>query len=334
MPLMGMENIVPLPKNLRKALVHPDVMSKADGDSDGDTFGVQDDPEIVDMTREYHIDFEVAHKVTKTKAKGELNRTALIALAIRGYRDANLVGALTMMMHQFLWITPDQERAEMAGLLAKMAPMTIKNDVMIDGVPFYTAATRFIAKWAAEKAAAKEAGTPLPTAQWREMQKQAKECKSPRELAEMHITEPMCLMDRCWNWMADEVSLWHKETEPEPLDLVKASVIAYIANPGLVIGNDDVKQFKVARNTWAVYWAEWHAAGEPATDHGPIYDIVEALGERASVAAKIKALEWVPSKEGVTGIAFKLCFLGRTCEDVFGFHPDVQAWLDRKLGIA
>ena len=128
-PAMGMENIIPLPKNLRKALVHPDIMDSADGDSDGDTFNVQDDPEIVDMMREHHIEFEVEHKVEKVKAKGEISRTALIALSIRGYRDANLVGQLTMLMHQFLWITPDHKRAQMAGLLAKMAPMTLKNDV-------------------------------------------------------------------------------------------------------------------------------------------------------------------------------------------------------------
>ncbi len=165
------------------------------------------------------------------------------------------------------------------------------------------------------------------------MQKQAQLCKSPRELAQLRIETPICLMDYCWNWMADETGLWHAETEPAPLDLVKAATIAYLAHPGLVINNDDVKQFKVARNTWAVYWAEWHAAGKPDRDHGPIYDIVEKLGQRSSIGARIKALEWVPSKEDVTGIAFKMCFLGNTCEDVFGFHPDVQAWIDRKLGI-
>jgi hypothetical protein len=324
-PIVSTDNISWLPRKLRNGLVHPDVMDAAQGDSDGDLVLAIDDPEILDMFRKYLRDFHAGDKTDKAKSKRPISRTGTIKDAIDGYTNGALIGPLTMLMHQFLCLENDPDRAADAGNLAQDAPTLSKWDKSIDGIPLDEYMRRMLMSWSAEKEARAKAGMPVAPIQWREMQQAASTLDSPRELRTLVIEHPATLLDRCWNWMCDEVGLWDDATRPPPLNLVAVARLAYAAHPDVLITNEATVEVNEIKAAWGEYWADWFQSGQPERNHGPLYDAIEDMGKGASVAALIKLMEWIPANSD--GAALKFCAIGMRWEEVLGLHPDVADWI-------
>jgi len=319
-PIVSVDNISWVNRKLRNGLVHPSIMDRAQGDSDGDLILSIDDDEIVQMFKDYLQDFHAGVKPDKCKSARPITRDGTVEDAIRGYEDGALVGPLTMLMHEYLCMEGDAERAAEAGMMAQAAPMTIKWDITVHGQSFQDRAKALIMARQIEK---KEAGITGP--QWREMQRKANDVDSPRELRHLSIENPQTLIDRCWNWMVDEVAKWDDATRPDPLSLPAVARLAYTAHPDLLITNEASQEANEIKQTWGEYWSEWFKAEQPERDHSPIYRQIEEMGKEASIAALVKLLEWVPRNS--TGAAVKFCAVGKRWEQVLGYHTEVVEWI-------
>jgi len=324
-PIVSCDNISWMPRKLRNGMVHPSVMDAAQGDSDGDLILTIDDPELVDMFRKHLRDFHAGDKTDKTKSKRPISRTGTIKDAIDGYANGALVGPMTMLMHQFLCLEDDPERAAEAGNMAQDAPTLQKWDKSINGVPMQEYMKRFLMSWAAEKDARAKMGMPVAPIQWRDKQAEARKLDSPRDLRHLVIENPTTLIDRCWNWMCDEVGLWDDATRPAPLNLVAVARLAYAAHPDVLITNEATLEANEIKAVWGEYWAKWFEDGQPERDHSALYDTIEEMGSRASIAALIKLLEWIPANSD--GAAVKFCAMGYRWEEVLGLDPTVIAYV-------
>jgi hypothetical protein len=316
MPLTSDANVVPFSKALKNGLVHPDAMARMDGDSDGDRIVVIDDAEIVQLFIKHRIGFTVDHKPEKARNESPLAAERMFDLAVQAMADGVYMGALTMRAHNLL-AEGKLGLAAWCGWLAQMSPMLLKWDIMIEGVP-------------ARAWMALEMDNGIGQAQWKEKQRDASKCNSPRELYNLGIRSPQSIIDWCWNWGIQAVRAWHKTNTLKPLVLPSVARLAWEANPGLEIGGREVRWRRALVAKWGKYWTENY--GDRKMSHSALYQELEEIGEKASVAELAALLLWKPKPKETdtkprTGFALKWHVMGTQWERVLGLRESVQAYL-------
>jgi hypothetical protein len=313
LPATSMDNVVPFSRVLRNGSVTSDVMRRLGGDSDGDFVIVISDPKIVDLFIRHHLDYHAGIKPEKKRGIAPVSRSFQIENAIQVHRDGGLIGRLTMVAH-YLLMQGDYDASALCGNLAQAMPMLAKYpDMLVNGKPLREAVAPFL-------------GIKVEGLHWRDMQKEARQCSSPRELGTLHIPEPKSIIDHAFNWMTAGVRKWADENPLKDLRLPQASSLAFKVHPmsDLRISQQDVEWRKKVVSLWGRYWQESYGK---ETSHAPWFQVIKALGAQAPLSRLVATLRWSPRRGG-SGFALKYHLMGTRWEELVGLHPSVATWLE------